>query len=52
MSDNERNKRFYSGLGYRSVGVTVFAEKKLRPAGYFVVRDQGADLRQSGREQW
>lgn len=37
MSDNERNKRFYSGLGYRSVGVTVFAEKKLRPAGYFVV---------------
>lgn len=36
MSDNERNKRFYAGLGYRSVGVTVFAEKKLRPAGYFV----------------
>jgi ribosomal protein S18 acetylase RimI-like enzyme len=37
MSDNERNKKFYAGLGYRSVGVTVFAEKKLRPAGYFVV---------------
>jgi ribosomal protein S18 acetylase RimI-like enzyme len=37
MSDNERNKKFYTGLGYRSVGVTVFAEKKLRPAGYFVV---------------
>jgi GNAT superfamily N-acetyltransferase len=37
MSDNERNKRFYSGLGYRSMGVTVFAEKKLRPAAYFVV---------------
>ena len=36
MSDNERNKRFYTGLGYRPVGVTVFAEKKLRPAGYFV----------------
>jgi hypothetical protein len=36
MSDNERNKRFYSGLGYRSIGMTVFAEKKLRPAGYFV----------------
>ena len=41
MSDNERNKRFYTGLGYRPVGVTVFAEKKLRPAGYFVggIRD-------------
>jgi GNAT superfamily N-acetyltransferase len=36
MSDNERNKRFYGKLGYRSVGVTVFAEKKLRPAEYFV----------------
>ena len=36
MSDNERNKRFYTGLGYRPVGVTVFAEKKLRPAAYFV----------------
>jgi GNAT superfamily N-acetyltransferase len=36
MSDNERNKRFYAGLGYRPIGVTVFAEKKLRPAGYFV----------------
>lgn len=36
MSDNERNKRFYAGLGYRPTGVTVFAEKKLRPAGYFV----------------
>ncbi len=36
MSDNERNKKFYTGLGYRSVGVTVLAEKKLRPAAYFV----------------
>jgi GNAT superfamily N-acetyltransferase len=36
MSDNERNKKFYTGLGYRPIGVTVFAEKKLRPAGYFV----------------
>jgi GNAT superfamily N-acetyltransferase len=36
MSDNEGNKRFYAGLGYRPVGVTVFAEKKLRPAGYFI----------------
>jgi GNAT superfamily N-acetyltransferase len=36
MSDSERNKRFYTHLGYRSVGITVFAEKKLRPAGYFV----------------
>ncbi len=36
MTDNERNKRFYAGLGYRPIGVTVFAEKKLGPAGYFV----------------
>jgi GNAT superfamily N-acetyltransferase len=36
MSDNERNKRFYANIGYRPVGVTVFAEKKLRPAAYFV----------------
>ena len=36
MSDNERNKRFYTRLGYRTVGVTVFAEKKLRSAAYFV----------------
>jgi ribosomal protein S18 acetylase RimI-like enzyme len=36
MSDNERNKRFYARLGYRPVGVTVFAEKKLRPAVYIV----------------
>ena len=36
MSDNERNKKFYTGLGYRPIGVTVLAEKKLRPATYFV----------------
>ena len=36
MSDNERNKRFYARLGYCPTGVTVFAEKKLRPAVYIV----------------
>ncbi len=53
MSDNERNKRFYTSLGYRSVGITVFAEKKLRPAGYFVggIRElNDSNLKESSEE--